>query len=44
MPARMRANVNFSDASIERFYSIRINRMMRPSDTDCLGGLCNSLF
>jgi len=28
MPARMKVNVNFSDASVERFYSVRINGMM----------------
>jgi len=32
----MRANGNVSDASVERFYSIRINRM-RPSDAVDLG-------
>jgi len=32
MPARMKANGNFSDSSVERFYSVRINRMMSPSD------------
>ena len=35
---------NFSDASVERFYSVRINRMMSPSDADDLGLPCNSLF
>jgi len=29
----MKANGNSSDATIERFYSVRINRMMSPSDT-----------
>jgi len=32
MLARMKANGNFSDESIKRFYSVRINRMMSPSD------------
>jgi len=27
MPAKMRANRNFSDARLEGFYSVRINRM-----------------
>jgi len=37
MPARMKANGNFSYAKIKRFYSVRINRMdlARP---------CNNLF
>jgi len=30
IPARMKANGNFSDASVERFYSVKINRMMNP--------------
>jgi len=38
----MKANRNFSDANVERFYSVRINRMS-PSDVD-LGRPCNSLF
>jgi len=42
MPARMKANGNFSDASVERHYSVRINRMM--SDDVDLGRPCNSLF
>jgi len=43
--AKMRANGNFSDASVERFYySVRINRMMNPSDAVDLGLPCNSLF
>jgi len=37
----MKANGNFSDASVERFYSVRINRMMSPSD---LARPCNNLF
>jgi len=28
MPARMKANGNFSDTSVEWFHSVRINRMM----------------
>jgi len=40
----MKANRNFSDASPERFYSVRINRMMRQSAADDLGRPCNSLF
>jgi len=30
MPARMKANWNFCDASLERFYSVSINRVMSP--------------
>jgi len=44
MSARMIANGNFSDVSLERFYSIRINCMMSPSDAGDLGRPCNSLF
>ena len=44
MPARMKANGNFSDASVERFYSIRTNRMMSPSNAVDLDRPCNSLF
>ena len=29
----MKTNGNFSDANVERFYSVRINRMMSPSDS-----------
>jgi len=43
MPARMKANGNFSNASFKRFYSLRINRMS-PSDAVDLGRPCNSLF
>ena len=32
MPARMKANVNFSDASVDWFSSVRIDRMISPSD------------
>jgi len=28
----MRANGNFSDASLERLHSVSINRVMSPSD------------
>jgi len=38
------ANGNFCDASVERFDSVRINRMMSPSDAIDLGCPCNSLF
>ena len=44
MAAKMRANGNFSDASVERFYSVRINRMMSLKDAADLGRPCNSLF
>jgi len=44
MPARMKANGNFSGARVERFYSVRTNRMISPSDADDLGPPCNSLF
>jgi len=55
MPARMKANGNFSDASVERFYSVNINRVtslrndhknniIGPSDAVDLGRPCNSLF
>jgi len=40
----MKANGNFSDTSVERFYSVRINRMMSPSDAVNLGRPCTSLF
>jgi len=40
MLARMNANGNFSDASVERFYSVRINRMMSPSDAVDLDRPC----
>jgi len=33
----MKANGNFSDASVERFYSVRINRMMSPREAADLG-------
>jgi len=33
----MKANGNFSDASVEYFYSVRINRMMSPSEAVDLG-------
>jgi len=44
MPAIMKANGNFSDASVERFYSVRRNRMISPSDADDLCRPGNSLF
>jgi len=44
MPARMKANENFSDVSIGWFYSVRVNRMMSPNDAVDLGRPCNSLF
>ena len=40
----MKANGNFSDASVERFYSVTIHRMMSPSNAVDLGRRCNSLF
>jgi len=43
MPARMKTNGNFNNATLERFYSVRINRTT-PSDAVDLGRLCNSLF
>jgi len=44
MPVRMKVNGNFSDANIERFYSVTINRMMSPSDAVDLGCPCNSIL
>jgi len=44
MPARMKTSGNFSDASGERFYSVRINRMMSPSDAVDLSRPCNNLI
>jgi len=55
MPARMKTNGNFSDASLERFYSVSINRVtslrndyksniIGPGDFVVLGRPCNSLF
>jgi len=44
MPARMKANGNFSEANVERFYFVRINSMISPSDAIHLGRPCNSLF
>jgi len=44
MPARMKANGNFSDESVERFYSVRIYLMMSPSDANDLGRPCYNLF
>jgi len=39
----MKANGNFSNTSLERFYSVRINRMS-PSGAVDLGRPCNSFF
>jgi len=33
----MKTNGNFSDENVERCYSVRINRMMSPSDAVDLG-------
>jgi len=43
MPARMKANGNFSDASVEWLSSVRIYGMISPSDAGDLGRPCNSL-
>jgi len=40
----MKANGNFSDVGVERFYSVRINHMMSPSDAVDLGRPYNSPF
>jgi len=43
----MKARGNFSDASAlfnGLIQSVRINRMMSPSDADDLGRPCNNLF
>jgi len=40
----MKANGNFSDTSAERFYLLRINRMMSPSEAVDLGRPRNRLF
>jgi len=37
MADKLTANGNFSDTSVERFYSVTINRMMSPSDASDLG-------
>jgi len=39
----MKTNENFSDAWVERFYSVRINRTMSPSNAVDLDRPCNSL-
>jgi len=39
----MKANGNLSDAGVERFYSLRINRTS-SSDAVDQGRTCNSLF
>jgi len=44
MPTRMNANINFSDANLERFQSVKVNRMMSPGDAVDLVRPCNSLF
>jgi len=44
MPARMKANGNFSDTIPEQLHSVKINRMISPSDAVDLGSPCNSLF
>jgi len=44
MPDRMKANGTFSDASVKRFYSVRRNGMISPSDANDLGRPCNGLF
>ena len=40
----MKTNGNFSDTSLERLHSIKINRMMSPSDAVDLGRPCNNQF
>jgi len=40
----MIANGNFSDASVERFYSVKINRMISPSDANDLGSPLQQLI
>jgi len=44
MPARKKANGNFSDASLEGFYSVRIYRVMSPSGAVDLSRPCNRTF
>jgi len=44
MPARIKANGKFCDTNVERFYSVRTNRMISPIDAGDLGHPCNSLF
>jgi len=44
LPARMKVNGNFSEANVERFYSVRINRMKSRSNAVDLGRPYNSLF
>jgi len=44
MTVRMKAHGHFSDTSVERFYSDRINRMMSPIEATDLGRPFNSLF
>jgi len=42
MPSRMKANGNFSDASVERIYSVSIICVMSPSDAVDVSCPCNS--
>ena len=44
MSARMKANGNFRDTGVERFYSVKINRMMSPNVAVDLGDPCNSQY
>jgi len=44
MPARIKANGNFSDPSFERFYSVRINCIISKCDAFDLVRPCNRLF
>jgi len=41
---RTKANRKFRDAGVERFYSVKINRTMNPSDAVDLGHPCNCQF
>jgi len=47
MPARMKANGNFSETSVERFYSVRMKAGLSYDELEwCCwpGSPCNSLF
>jgi len=44
MPDTTKANGNFNDSSVERFYSVRISCMISLSDSVDLGRPCNRLF
>jgi len=45
MPGRMKANRNFSYASLERFYAVGTNCVMSSNDAVDLGlPCCNSTF